>query len=89
MSSKMSEMSLPSTLPSASLVSSLKLPSLASYPTVYEPSSLISLTCLTMTTGSSVVVEVVVVVVEGVVVEVGIWVVVSAVSLSVLLSVVS
>ena len=80
-------MSLPSTFPSASLVSSLKLPSLASYPTVYEPSSLISLTCFTMTTGASVVeVDEVVVEVE---VEAGVWVVVSAASLSVVVSVVS
>ena len=71
---------------SASLVSSLKLPSLASYPTVYEPSSLISLTCFTMTTGASVV-EVAEVVVE--VVGAGVWVVVSAASLSVVVSVVS
>ena len=46
---------IPSTFPSISLVSSLNEPSLASYPTVYVPSSLISLTCLIITTGASVV----------------------------------
>merc|ERR1719228_988168 len=46
----------PSTFPSASFVSSLNDPSLASYPTVYVPSSLISLTCLMITTGATVVV---------------------------------